>query len=141
MGLKFKLKNDQCVDIINDDGKKIGHVFTPSGSGGNSTNAIQVCGFSDAFDFWGCGVFKGFKDIQLLFDEKPLKGSPDIDRCPRCFMSGCQCDITDADVFEATPYTKNPFIVKRAEDLHDRIKHKDKFIADYNRALTKSDEE
>lgn len=57
-GLKFKFVNDEHIDIIIDGKDKIvGQIFTPSGSGNNVKNAIQVCGFSEAFDLWGCGVF------------------------------------------------------------------------------------
>jgi hypothetical protein len=62
MDIYFKQINDHEIDIVATapDGKgerKIGHIFSPSGSGENITNAIQVCGFDEAFDLWGCGIF------------------------------------------------------------------------------------
>ena len=45
--------------------KQVGRIFTPSGSGEDKLNAIQICGFSEAYDLWGC-VMDGYKDIQLL---------------------------------------------------------------------------
>jgi hypothetical protein len=64
--IKFKQVSEQKVEILleyedfNIDGKSgftkkekvIGHIFTE-----DYTNAIQVCGFSEAFDYWGCGLF------------------------------------------------------------------------------------
>jgi hypothetical protein len=53
--------------------KEIGHIFTPSGSARDNLNAIQICGFDEAFDLWGCGVFGNKetnnmqKDIQLCW--------------------------------------------------------------------------
>ena len=61
MEIEFKLKNKEKVDIIgiNDKGerKEIGHIFTPSSSGEDILNAIQICGFTEAFDLWGCGLY------------------------------------------------------------------------------------
>jgi len=53
--------------------KEVGHIITPSGSGRDTLNAIQICGFDEAFDLWGCGVFGNKetnnmqKDIQLCW--------------------------------------------------------------------------
>jgi len=60
MNIKFKLINEQKVEIVNVDDKGehvIGQIFSPSSSGNDVKNAIQVCGFVEAFDLWGCGVF------------------------------------------------------------------------------------
>jgi len=60
MKIEFEFKNKEKIDIIGIHGKVrklIGHIFTPSGSGEDTLNAIQVCGFEEAFDLWGCGVF------------------------------------------------------------------------------------
>jgi hypothetical protein len=73
MKIHFELDSDQKVLIKNGD-ELIGHIFTPAGSGEDVANAIQVCGFSEAFDLWGCGIFGGFKDIQLLFDNHGMAG-------------------------------------------------------------------
>lgn len=53
--------------------KEIGRIFAPAGSGETHINAIQICGFDHAFDFWGCGVYgdkatgQMKKDIQLMW--------------------------------------------------------------------------
>ena len=75
--IKFKQISEKKIFIIGTDikgeEKEIGHIFTPSGSGGGNVNAIQICGFDEAFDLWGCGVFgdkatgKMKKDIQLIW--------------------------------------------------------------------------
>ncbi len=102
--------------IIRKNHKVIGHIFTPGSSGDDIKNAIQICGFTEAFDLWGCGVFNGFKDIQLLFDEG-IMGGVDTDcslsQCCRCYRKPCQCE-TDLD-------SHNPFIVKRQGHLKKRI--------------------
>ena len=117
MKLKFKLKDKKHINIINEeDGRIVGRIFTPSGTGEVIEDAIQICGFSRAFELWGCGVVgddKGLplQDIQLLFkDFKSKKGSkmrglsfgagnlPIIDKkgCDRCFhwrdkFGNCKC--------------------------------------------------
>lgn len=80
MKLKFRLVNEQDMRIINEeDDREIGRVFTPSGTSYDKIDAIQVCGFSRAFELWGCGAFAdngrdALQDIQLLFkDFKPEK--------------------------------------------------------------------
>lgn len=97
-GIKFKLVNEKKVLIIgvsDEEEHEIGHIFTPSGSSEDVRNAIQVCGFTEAFDLWGCGVFKSpktdrngkfslddkgdliceqVKDIQLKFDIETRAG-------------------------------------------------------------------
>ena len=77
MKIEFEFKNKELIAIIGveDDGKRseIGHIFTPSGSAETTTNAIQICGFDEAFDLWGCGVYGDSitkqmkKDIQLCW--------------------------------------------------------------------------
>ena len=75
MKLKFDLKDERHINIINkEDGRIVGRIFTPSGTGEVIENAIQVCGFSRAFELWGCGVIgdnekKPLQDIQLLFKD------------------------------------------------------------------------
>ena len=56
MDIKFKQIDDKHIDILN-EGKIIGKIFTPSGTGEVEPNAIQVCGFDEVFDYWGCGIF------------------------------------------------------------------------------------
>ncbi len=117
MKLKFKLKDKKHINIINeDDGRIVGEIFTPSGTGEKIEDAIQVCGFSRAFELWGCGRIgdnKGssLQDIQLLFKNfKSNTGSkmrnvcfgaknlPVMDKkgCDRCFHwkdkeGNCKC--------------------------------------------------
>ncbi len=77
MKIKFKQIDDEYVKILAvlEDGteKDVGQIFTPSGSGETNLNAIQICGFDEAFDLWGCGVYgcketKNMKkDIQLCW--------------------------------------------------------------------------
>lgn len=84
--------NAQKVRILQ-DGKEVGHIFAPASSGVD--NGIQICGFTEAFDIWGCGIYKGFKDIQLLFDDKQMKGTHNSNigkGCLRCFRDPCQCE-------------------------------------------------
>ncbi len=98
MNLKFRLKNDQSVEVINEaNGKVVGRFFTPSGTGEDREGAIQVCGFDDCFELWGCGVFgdgngNPKKDIQLLFNENSTNEDEKIHRdiissikCSKCF--------------------------------------------------------
>lgn len=75
-------------------GKEIGHIFSPGGSGEDIENAIQVCGFTEAFDLWGCGIYHGYKDIQLLFDEGIMGGKTNhnLSKCCRCYRNPCQCE-------------------------------------------------
>jgi len=117
MKLKFDLKDNKHINIINEeDGRIVGRIYTPSGTGEYIENAIQVCGFSRAFELWGCGVFgddkgKALQDIQLSFKDfksktrKDMKGvnfgTKDIpimnkDGCDRCFhwkdeFGNCKC--------------------------------------------------
>ena len=113
MEINFELKDSQTVLIKSED-RIIGKIFSPSGSGNDKKNAIQVCGFSEAFDLWGCGIFKGFKDIQLLFDGKEMDGKfhfDIVDGCVKCYRKPCQCEFS-GDI---------PFIVKTGSQVLDRF--------------------
>jgi hypothetical protein len=142
MKLKFKFIDDGHIHIISIDEKTkktriVGRIFTPSGSGQDSKNAIQVCGFSEAFDLWGCAVFakpktkteveyvrdgKGekvfemAKDIQLMFDSETRSVS-DLgnDCCWCCFNNPCTCEVKVRH--------DNPYTVKREQDIFiERVK-------------------
>lgn len=122
----FKMKNLQYVEIMRGN-TTIGRIFSPSGSSNNCKNSVQICGMSDAFDFWGC-VLDGYKDIQLLFDGKKLGGGKEVEYgmtsngCDKCFTTPCQCEVKTLDIEgEGSP---NPFVVKREFMLKDRIKYK-----------------
>ncbi len=113
MKLKFELKDENHVSIINkENGRVVGRIFTPSGTGEVIKDAIQICGFSRAFELWGCGVIgdndgKALQDIQLLFknfksaSQPSMKGlsfgTKDIlEDCGRCFhkkdkFGNCKC--------------------------------------------------
>ncbi len=92
--IKFAQVNDTEVEIINDKGEVIGKIFSASDVANVSLNAIQVCGFSEAFDYWACGNFVHKKDIQLLFNNDLIAGefSSSFEDCQRCFHKPCQCE-------------------------------------------------
>lgn len=147
MILKFKLIDEQNVKIIaieNGIEQEVGCIFTPSSSGQNITNAIQVCGFSEAFDFWGCAKyvqpthldtrkriinslenkeeeFKQVKDIQMMFDieTKPteIRKADWDNNCCGCFNKPCTCENKGNDKHIS------PYNVKREEDLKDRLEY------------------
>jgi len=64
MKIEFEQKSKQEVDIIAEhDGvrKVVGNIHTPANSARTTLNAIQVCGFTDAYDLWGCANFAVYK--------------------------------------------------------------------------------
>ena len=145
--MKFKQQGDNRVLILDEKGNEVGHIFSPSGSGENSVNAVQICGFSEAFDFWGCGIYKGFKDIQLLFDGVKMPGRETWDKCIRCFMEPCQCELKQKATFKMMDESdlkgkpdhmpkllkqNNPFFVKREYEIKDRITYKEKWKKEMN---------
>ena len=119
--------NSQKV-LIKRNGEVIGHIFAPSGSCENITNAIQICGFTEAFDLWGCGIFKGYKDIQLLFDNGIMGGKDTFSskKCLRCYRDPCQCENKGVDGEHEADTQKIisplPFNIKTSNELLDRIK-------------------
>ena len=92
--MKFKFIKETKIEIFNDKDEKVGQIFSPSGSRENCINAIQICGFTEAFDLWSCGVYKHKKDIQLLFDNIDIQGefNPSLDGCCKCFHDPCGCE-------------------------------------------------
>lgn len=136
MKIEFEFKNKEYIKIIGIDKEgnrqEIGHIFTPSGSTEDSTNSIQVCGFDNAFDLWGCGVYGDSetkemkKDIQLqwnriypLMDHSDRMTKFDMHKdCGKCFNNPCTCEILTR--FE------NPYTVKREQDLSIDKKEKKK---------------
>lgn len=121
--LKFKQETDELIKIFK-DGKEVGQIFTPSGSSGNNVNCIQVCGCTDIFDYWACGVYKGKKDIQMHFGDVKIPGefASGMSGCMRCFHSPCACDnkeeYTEQEVIEGTKKNcSNPFNVKREAEI------------------------
>lgn len=109
------------VKIMN-NGNQIGRIFTPSGTSKDVPNAIQVCGFDDAFEFMGCGVFgesiddgkRPKKDIQLLFSENSAFGNVDYDfenSCNNCFYDKKECKCYDLKV-----KNKKELLIKELEN-------------------------
>ena len=150
MDIEFELENNKLVNVIVvQDGqrKKVGHIFTPGGSGRYIKNAIQVCGITSAFDYWGCALFARnsdkdkvvarltenhdpyvqVKDIQLKFDwdVEPHRTKHDrMDQdCLGCYNSPCTCDneslrFTEDEVDEGKGKdSTNRYKLKRAADL------------------------
>jgi len=54
--ITFSLESEQLV-VIKRGEQTIGHIFTPCGTNGDELNVVQVCGFDELFDYWGCGVY------------------------------------------------------------------------------------
>ena len=138
MKIEFEIINKEYVNIIGIEatGKRnvIGCIFTPSGTGVDNLNAIQVCGFKEAFDLWGCGrfvypklkpndmeyeklsgqkVFQYAKDIQLMYDDESVSanmlGSKWVENCTGCFNKPCTCERKEK--------YENPYCVKREQEL------------------------
>ena len=142
MKIEFRMKNKQEIEIVGIEGKQrkvIGGIFTPSGSGGIYPNSIQVCGFDNAFQLWGCGIFgryKGtlkestlfgkvdkkhyeqLKDIQLEYSmESEPHGIEGTDgRCLKCYNIPCTCDNKNPN--------SNPYSIRREPEcvMQERIK-------------------
>src|SRR3989304_6250204 len=73
MKIIFKWIDEQHIDILcKESGNVIGHIFSPSGTGEVYSNAIQVCGFEEEFDLWGCGVFGERVEEKICFTEDKI---------------------------------------------------------------------
>lgn len=151
MKIIFELVNEQEIKVFGIDKggtkKEVGCIFTPSSSGSNILNAIQICGADEVFDFWGCSRYikpkerdikkrvlnalenKGehyeqAKDIQIMFsfDTEPsnyLKRNIELNRdCNACFNRPCTCENKDHK--ENSPYN-----IKREWQLQDKIEYKE----------------
>lgn len=151
MDIEFELEDKNNVRVIavqDGERKEVGHLFTPAGSGHYIKNAIQVCGFSDAYDLWGCAVFARksdkdkvvarlinnydpyiqVKDIQLMFDfdteQHHTRHSKMGMDCLGCYNDPCTCDngkfkFNENEILEGkSKIRKNPYEVKRAADLN-----------------------
>lgn len=97
--ITFKLINKKEVKILF-DGKEVGRIFTPGGTTHDKEDVIQVCGFDEAYELWGCGIYKDKekfkKDIQLLFgkDSKYAEDIPSFrEMCGGCYnkKDNCRC--------------------------------------------------
>ena len=152
MKIKFKMIDEQDIKIIGvegDEEKEIGCIFTPSSSGGNILNAIQICGVDEVFDFWGCSryikpkdvkqsiidvlenkkpAYNQAKDIQIMFtmntepaDYKKRRLEFRHD-CLACFNNPCTCE-NKIDHKVISPYN-----VKREEQIQDKLKYREGHI-------------
>jgi len=98
MKITFEQIGEQRILVKSGD-KVIGHIFSPAGTGEDMPSAIQVCGFDDAFDLWGCGIFyddKGNpkKDIALHYNQNSNKNTlHTANSCDRCYYpkNNCKC--------------------------------------------------
>lgn len=127
--IEFEQKSKKEILIFGIDvaGKKkeIGRIFTPSGTGRDTPNAIQVCGISQIFDYWGCGVIfdkdgNPTKDIQLLFDKGNITNSSvllkwDMEKdCGRCFYPEDKCMCWE---FQLIRKEDIPEVKKKREEI------------------------
>jgi len=133
MELEFQMVDEKQIKIIAVtevngfvEKHEVGEIFTPSGSGHNNMTSIQICGFTEAFDLWGCAKYNKLKvpgvvmtnqkeqvrDIQLKFDwETVLSEFHYVDTiCSRCYNVPCSCEVN-------IKY-ENPFTVKSERDLY-----------------------
>ena len=139
MKIEFKPVSKTEIKIMGVFGrvrKEIGHIFTPSSNGKDTKQSIQVCGFSDAYTLWGCGLFgqlestkkekckspmgvfevktekfRQVKDIQLRFEPKTIRHTVEnaSSKCLRCFNKPCTCESKNK---------KNPYFgVRRSNAL------------------------
>jgi len=137
MKLEFQWVNEGHVKIIAVDGKgeahEVGEMFTPGGTGHKYLNVVQICGFTEAFDLWGCANYikpklkdgvvltdkqENVKDIQLKFDLEVINGEHNGECCWGCYNNPCTCESKEK-------YT-NPYTIKRAQDLNLIKKDKNK---------------
>ncbi len=89
--IEFEQKSKEEILIFGIDEKQkrkeIGRIMTPAGSGSTNINAIQICGWDECFDLWGCGVYgdkrtnQMKKDIQLIwFDNYDKMNREEMDK-------------------------------------------------------------
>jgi len=119
--ITFKAETEQLIVVLL-NGKEVGRIFTPSSNDNDCT--IQVCGFDEALDLWGCGLFgeelplvkgkygedriqcKMKKDIQLKFDMssalteivRDLNFVAQGGDCWRCYSRPCVCENKDGEM-------------------------------------------
>ncbi len=142
----FEQKDEKHIKIIGilDDGtkKEVGQIFTPSGSGECNFNAIQVCGFQEAFDLWGCAVYEypaehypnsvklsgtyvrdelnneivyqQAKDIQLVFNSETRNHKQSYRKDT---IENCPACFNKPCTCEVKTRYGNPYVVKREQDL------------------------
>lgn len=69
-GISFDFQNQSLIHVLL-HGKEVGRIFTPGGTSHDIQNAIQVCGFEDAFDYWGCGVYGERTPQKIVWKQVP----------------------------------------------------------------------
>jgi hypothetical protein len=144
MEIKFKFIDDKNIKVMGVEGeieKEVGSIFTPSSSNNNITNAIQVCGAIELFDFWGCSRYvyprnvdnpqkeviqalKGnseqvvyAKDVQIMFSMATRKPSIGADiGCNKCFNRPCTCERNIGSI---------PYVVKTEAKLKGKLQYKE----------------
>ncbi len=69
--IRFALEDDTKVLVLL-DGKEVGHIFSPATTVKNKECAIQVCGFEEAHQLWGCGIYGEEIDapVRRAFDDR-----------------------------------------------------------------------
>lgn len=147
MEIKFELVSEKEIKVIGieeNEEKQIGSIFTPASSSRDITNAIQVCGLSEIYDYWGCYNYneredfydvkraiikelqnkkQGYvqmKDIQIMFEfgtQKRVEIDNTKEECWGCFNSPCTCDN------KGNHKHISPYNVKREEDLKDKLEY------------------
>lgn len=147
MKITFELEGNQKVNIMADN-KKIGHIFTPAGTCEDKKNAIQICGFDEAFDLWACGLFNDIngnpkKDIQLMFSKNSFyfKDPSNINRdivhcdfstdCLKCFRPKCSCDCKNLIVKKSSELSLE-FLSQKEKDDKLTLERAEKIMNDNN---------
>jgi len=108
--MTFKQVSDTEVEILKGE-KLVGVIHIPTSLETNQVPGfMQICGFSELIDYWACGIYKGYKDVGLIFGDTKLKGefSSSIHGCIRCYHVPCQCE---------TKSPESPFKVKRLREV------------------------
>lgn len=129
--IEFEQKSKEEILIFGidekQDRKEIGRIFTPAGSGGGNINAIQICGWDESYDIWGCGVYgdkatnKMKKDIQLIWFNNYVKMNSEEKRAV----------IIKGEVNTLTDELGNKLGIKGLQERGSEIK-KDRFSIEEN---------
>ncbi|MEK6881474.1 MAG: hypothetical protein AABY22_17765, partial [Nanoarchaeota archaeon] len=147
MKMKFQYENEKeilvlGIDETTNESHIVGRIVTPAASG---KNAIQVCGFTDAYDYWGCAVFgtsidkkvktetiisgvrehhetikeefRQAKDIQLMFDLRTIQNKAKNTNFTGGDCMKCFNMPCTCEVRITMINAGNPYVVKREKDL------------------------
>lgn len=74
--ITFKLDNSHYITVLN-HGKEVGSIWSELGKefrfpfphNNEQINKIQICGFDNCSEIWGCGRYEGKKDLVLTFQD------------------------------------------------------------------------